>query len=172
MSQNQVLPYLATKPTIGKNVYIAPGAYIIGDCVLENDVSVWFNAVIRADVNEIRIGKKTNIQDGSVIHVTTNGLGTYIGEGVTIGHRVVLHACKIDNFSLIGMGSVILDGAHIGSECMVAANSLITPNQKFPSGSMIMGSPAKVKRSLTKEEIEFLHYSAHHYVEVAGNYLR
>lgn len=157
-------------PKIAANVWIAPGACVIGDVELDEFVSVWFSSVIRGDVNEIRIGKFTNIQDGSVIHVTTNGMGTYIGEGVTIGHKVILHACKVEDYSLIGMGSIILDGAIIGEESMVGAGSLITQNQHFPPRSLIMGSPAKIKRSLTKAEIDFLYYSSNHYVEVAQEY--
>lgn len=169
--KEQILAYKGVMPQLGKGVYIAPSAYVIGDVILGEDVSVWFGAVIRGDVNEIRIGKKTNIQDRCVIHVTTNGLGTYIGEGVTIGHGAILHACKVEDYSLIGMGSVLLDGAHVGKECLVAANSLLTPHQKFPPRSLIMGQPAKVKRTLTQEEVDFLYYSAHHYVEVAQDYI-
>lgn len=165
-----ILPYKNIFPTIAPTAWIAPTAAVIGDVHLGENVSVWFGAVVRGDVNEIRIGNNANIQDGAVIHVTTNGLGTYVAEGVTIGHRAILHATKVGPYSLIGMGAILLDGSDIPEECLVGAGTLVTPGQKFPPRSLIVGQPAKVKRALNEEELKFLRYSAHHYVEVAGNY--
>ena len=153
-------PYLSFSPTLGQRVFIADGAKVIGRAVLGDHVSVWFNSVVRADVNEILIGNNTNIQDLCMFHVTElNGLT--IGENTSFGHSVVLHGCKIGNGCLIGMGSIILDGAEIGVHCLVAAGSLVSPGKKFPAGSLIKGRPAVVERALSAEEVEKV---SNHYV--------
>ncbi|MCW5620420.1 MAG: gamma carbonic anhydrase family protein [Burkholderiales bacterium] len=144
--------------------YIAPNATLIGSVVLEDQASVWFNAVIRADNDLIIIGEGSNVQDGSVLH-TDNGVRLTIGRGSTIGHMVVLHGCTIGDNTLIGIKSVILNHARIGSNCIIGANSLITEGKEIPDNSLVMGAPGKVIRQLTSEEIERVRMNAVHYVE-------
>jgi carbonic anhydrase/acetyltransferase-like protein (isoleucine patch superfamily) len=162
--------YLDFFPKTGERVFIAEGAKVIGRAFLEDHVSVWFNTVIRADVNVIKIGKNSNIQDLCMLHVTEmNALE--IGENTSLGHSVVLHGCKIGSGCLIGMGAIILDGAEIGDNCLVAAGSMVTPHKKFPSGSLIKGRPAVVERALSQEEINqvSLHYKS--YLKYKEEYL-
>ncbi|MEI8026523.1 MAG: gamma carbonic anhydrase family protein [Pseudomonadota bacterium] len=170
MSLN-LLPYKDSFPVVGDHTYISPGVYIIGDVVIGENCSIWFGAVIRGDVNYIRIGSRTNIQDNSVVHVTHNGNPTIIGDDVTIGHGVILHACTIGNRVLIGMGAIILDGVTIPDDSYVAAGSLVTPGKSFSSKKMIMGSPAKESRDLRPDELSWLKESAVHYQKVAKPYL-
>lgn len=157
-----ISPYLHFRPEIGERVFIAEGARIIGRVTLEDHTNVWFNSVIRADVNSIVIGKNTNVQDMCMFHVTEIN-GITIGENTSFGHSVTLHGCKIGNGCLIGMGSIILDGAEIGDNCLVAAGSLVSPGKKFPAGSLIKGRPAVVERELRPEEIERVsnHYQSY-----------
>ncbi|OGQ08372.1 MAG: gamma carbonic anhydrase family protein [Deltaproteobacteria bacterium RIFCSPLOWO2_12_FULL_40_28] len=161
-------------PKIGKGTFIAPNAMVIGDVVLGEDCSVWFGAVIRGDVHSIRIGSKTNIQDLTMVHVTTKESAKpapiIIGDFVTIGHRVVVHGCQIGNRCLIGMGSIILDNAVIEDDCFIGAGSLVSPGTVIPGKSLALGSPARVKRPLSEEELQFLRASAAHYCELAKNY--
>lgn len=154
--------YLEHKPVLGERVYASPGCKIIGRAHLGDHVNIWFNSVVRADVNFIKIGKNTNVQDLCMLHVTEKDSLT-IGENTSLGHSVILHGCKIGNGCLIGMGTIILDGAEVGDNCLVAAGSMITPGKKFPSGSMIKGRPAVVERPLTPEEVERVsnHYKAY-----------
>jgi YihY family inner membrane protein len=154
--------YFAYEPQLGDRVFIAQGAKVIGRVELGDHVNIWFNSVIRADVNSIKIGKNTNIQDLCMLHVTQENSLT-IGENTSLGHSVILHGCKIGNGCLIGMGALILDGAQIGDNCLVAAGSMVTPGKKFPSGSMIKGRPAILERPLTPEELERVttHYSSY-----------
>jgi len=156
--------YLNFLPELGQGVYFSEGVRIIGRAILGDHVNIWFNSVVRADVNTIKIGKNTNIQDLCMLHVTEHNSLT-IGENTSLGHSVVLHGCKIGNGCLIGMGTIILDGAEIGDNCLVAAGSLVTPGKKFSSGSMIKGRPAVVERALTSEEIKKV---SHHYVAYIG----
>jgi gamma-carbonic anhydrase len=162
--------YLNFYPTLGEGVYVSQGAKIIGRVELSDHSNVWFNTVIRADVNFIKIGKNTNIQDLCMLHVTEKDSLT-IGDNTSLGHSVVLHGCKIGDGCLIGMGAIILDGAQIGNHCLVAAGSLIPPGKKFPDGSLIKGRPAVVDRALTAEEILKIsnHYKA--YLEYKDQYL-
>ena len=139
-------------PRLDPTVWLAPSADIIGDVTIGEHSSVWFATVVRGDVHWIRIGAYTNVQDGSVLHVTNGRSPLAIGSRVTIGHKVCLHGCTIEDDCLIGMGAVILDDAVIGSGSVVAAGALVTPGKKFPPNSLIMGSPAKVVRTLTEEE--------------------
>ncbi len=164
-------PYKNKLPIIASNVFVAPGAHIIGDVEIGEGSSVWFNAVVRGDLFPIRIGKKTNIQDNSVIHVTTGKYGTTIEDEVTAGHRVILHGCTTRKGALIGMGAIVMDGAEIGEESLIGAGSLVTPGTIIPPRVLAMGSPCKVKRELTKEEIQSLAWSAEHYFELAQSYL-
>lgn len=147
---------------VGTDHYIAPNAAIIGSAVLHDRVSVWFNAVIRADNDEIVLGAGTNVQDGSVLH-TDPGIKLIVGENVTIGHKVMLHGCTIGDNSLIGINAVVLNKAVIGRNCLIGANSLITEGKLIPDGSLVMGSPGRVVRALTPEEIEFLKLPAASY---------
>lgn len=163
-------PHRFVPPKIHPSVFQAPGSRIHGDVEIGKESSVWFNAVMRGDVNYIRIGEKTNIQDLSLIHVSFEGNPAIIGNAVTVGHSVVLHACSVRDYSLIGMGSCILDGAEIGEYVMLGAGSLVTQNTKIPSGSKAFGRPAKVVATLTEEEREHLRWSAEHYVRLAKTY--
>ncbi len=151
------------------NFYVAPSAQVIGDVVLGDDVSIWFGAVVRADCDTITIGAGTNIQDGSVLHVDP-GAPLTIGERCTIGHMVMLHGCTLGDHCLIGIGSVILNKARVGSNSIVGANSLITEGKEFPPGSLIMGTPAKVVRALSDEQIAMLAHGADHYIDNARLY--
>ncbi len=151
--------YLNFEPKLGKDVFIAPGASIIGRVNLADKVNIWFNTVIRGDVNKIEIDSNTNIQDLSMLHVTEEN-PLLIGKNVTIGHSVILHACTIKDGCLIGMGAKILDGAIIGENSLVAAGSVVPPGKEFPPESFIIGSPAKLKRKLSQEEIG--QYSNHY----------
>lgn len=146
-----------------KSIFIAPDAHVIGDCRLGTDVNIWFGAVLRGDNEPIIIGKRSNIQEGAVLH-TDPGFPLEIGEECTIGHRAILHGCVIGDGSLIGMGSTILNGARIGRGCLVGANALITEGKEFPDYSLIVGSPAKVIRMLDDAAVAKLRQSADNYV--------
>ena len=139
------------KPSVGKGVFIAPSADVMGRVELGDESNVWFSCLLRGDINKIVVGKNTNIQDLSTLHVTED-LPCIVGDNVTIGHNVIVHACTVEDNCLIGMGSVLLDGCVIGKDSVVAAGSVVPPGKVYPPGSMIMGSPAVVKRSLTDEE--------------------
>ncbi len=173
-----ILDFEGKSPKIKKSVFIAPSADVIGDIKIGKDSAIWFGCVVRADIHKIRIGKRTNIQDLSMIHVThytkkdkSDGNVTIIGDDVTVGHRVMLHGCTIEDACLIGMSATILDGAIIGKESIVGAGSLVTKNKKFPPRSLIMGSPAKVVKELSDEEVAFLYKSAKNYVKFKNRYL-
>jgi len=157
-------------PKIHSTAFIAEDAVVIGDVEIRENASIWFGSILRGDVNFIRIGARTNIQDASVIHVSSNTYPTILEDEVTIGHRATLHGCYIETGCLIGIGSIILDGARIGKNCLVAAGSLITPNTNIPSGSLVMGSPAKVKRSLALNELDDLPRFWQHYTELIRSY--
>jgi len=172
-----ILNYKNLTPNIGKNSWIAPSADVIGDVSIGEDCSIWFGTVIRGDVHRIVIGDRVSVQDLSMLHVThykkedkSDGNPTIIGDDVTIGHRVMLHGCTIEDACLIGMSATILDGAIIGKESIVGAGSLVTKNKIFPSRSLIMGSPAKVVRELTEDEVNELYASAKRYVSFKNNY--
>jgi len=149
--------------------FIAPTADVIGNVKLGDNVSIWFQTVIRADNDLVKIGSNSNIQDASTIHVD-KGHPVIIGEGVTVGHKVMLHGCSIGNNSLIGMGAIILNGATIGDNCIVGAGSLITEGKSFPDNSLIMGTPAKAVKPLTNEQVELLKLSAKHYSDKVSEY--
>lgn len=163
--------YKNFKPKLGKRVFIAENATVIGRVEIGDDSSIWFGAILRGDVNYIKIGNCTSIQDGSVIHVTKDTHPTVIGSYVTVGHSVKLHGCTIKDNCLIGIGAIILDGAVINENTIVAAGTLVPPNKEFPPNVLIMGFPAKVKRELTKEEIEGLKEHAMRYVKYKEEYL-
>lgn len=163
------IKYKHYKPQIEKNVFIAENSTIIGRCFISEDCSIWYNAVLRADINEVRIGRGSNIQDGCTVHCD-HDYGTSIGENVTVGHNAIIHGCTIGSNCLIGMGATILDGAVVGDNVIVGANSLITSGKNIPSGVLVMGSPAKVARELTPEEIEGIRHSAYAYAKLSKEY--
>jgi carbonic anhydrase/acetyltransferase-like protein (isoleucine patch superfamily) len=165
-----ILPYRGRWPKVHETAFVAPSADIIGDVEIGAHSSVWFQCVIRGDVHRIRIGNKTNIQDHSMLHVTRVKSPLQVGDEVTVGHRVTLHGCTIGNKILIGMGAIILDDAEIGDECIVGAGTLVTKRTKVPPRSLILGSPGKVVRTLTDEEVAFLSKSANNYVGDAIEY--
>ncbi len=157
------------KPKIHENTFIANSADIIGNVEIFENVSIWFGAVLRGDVEKIVVGKNSNIQDNSTVH-TDFGIPCIIGENVTVGHNVVLHSCNISDNVIIGMGSTILNGAKIAKNCLVGANSLVTHKLEYEEGVLILGNPAKIVRILTDEEIEHIVKNANHYVENAKRY--
>ena len=172
-----IMDYKEYSPNLGKNSWVAPSADLIGEVTVGEDCSIWFGCVVRGDVHYITIGDRTNIQDLSMVHIThykkadrSDGNPTIIGSDVTVGHRVMLHGCTIEDACLIGMSTTILDGAVIGKESIVGAGSLVTKNKKFPPRSLIMGSPAKVVRTLNDEEVKELYASASRYVEFKNSY--
>jgi carbonic anhydrase/acetyltransferase-like protein (isoleucine patch superfamily) len=156
-------------PKLHETAWVADNAQVMGNVLLAEESSVWFGVVIRGDTETISVGRGSNIQDNSVLHADM-GMPLTIGENVTVGHQVMLHGCTIGDGSLIGIQAVVLNGARIGKNCLVGAGSLVTEGKEFPDGSMILGSPAKVVRQLTPEQIEGLKMSAQHYVENARRY--
>ena len=156
-------------PRIAENVYVADSADVIGDVEIGSGSSIWFNTVLRADNDLIRIGTGSNIQDGTVIHVD-EGIPTLIGDNVTVGHNTMIHGCTLEDGCLVGIGTTILDYAVVGAHSIVGANSLITERKTYPSRSLILGSPAKVVRALTDEEVGLLEWTAAHYSKNATHY--
>ncbi len=165
-----ILPYKGIYPTIHPDAWIAPGAAIIGDVHIGAESNVWFGCVIRGDVNTIRIGERTNIQDGTVIHVTRETGPTTIGSGITIGHSVLLHACTLQDDCFIGMHATVMDHAVVESGAMVAACANVTYNKTIPTGQLWAGNPAKYFRDLKPEEAAFIPKSAQNYIELAKEY--
>ena len=159
-----LVPYLDKKPIVDETVFVAPGAYIIGDVKIGAYSTIWFNAVLRGDEDLIQIGERCSIQDNSTIH-HYKGAPVIIGDEVTVGHQVVLHGCKIGNRSIIGMGSVILDHVEIGEECIIGANTLITQGTKIPPRSLVVGSPGKVVRQINEKDLELIQLSIDTYVQ-------
>lgn len=172
-----IIEFEGKKPEIGSGVKIFDGVSIIGDVSIGEDSSVWFGSVLRGDLNSIKIGKRTNVQDLGIIHTLQpdamfpNGLGVIVGDDCTIGHRVTLHACKIGNRCLIGMGSVVLDNVVVGDDCFITAGSVLLKNKKYPPMSLISGNPAKVVRPLQAKEIEAIKREAEFYLELKKRYL-
>lgn len=164
------------RPDIDKSAFIDESAVVIGNVKIAADVSVWPLTVIRGDIHKIEIGARSNIQDGSVLHVTHDsdycpgGFALSIGEAVTVGHKVILHACTIGNYCLVGMGSTVLDGAVLEDKVMLGANSLVAPNKRLEGGYLYVGSPARQVRPLTEKEFSWLEYSATHYVQLKNRY--
>jgi carbonic anhydrase/acetyltransferase-like protein (isoleucine patch superfamily) len=172
-----IRPYRTRLPRLGPNVYVDPAAVLIGDVELDEDASLWPCAVARGDVNFIRIGARTNIQDAAVLHVTHDGPFTpggrplLIGADVTVGHAAVLHACTIEDACLIGMHATVLDGARVCRHAMVGAGAVVAPGKVVGAGELWLGNPARCVRKLGEREIEMLHYSAQHYVRLKNEYL-
>jgi carbonic anhydrase/acetyltransferase-like protein (isoleucine patch superfamily) len=169
--------YLDTFPVLGERVFLHDSAQVIGDVILGEDSSIWCNAVLRGDVNHIRVGRASNIQDLTMCHVShktpekPEGSPLLIGDHVTIGHSVILHGCSIGNECLIGMGSIIMDDVVVNDRVMVGAGSVVPPRKVLESGILYVGRPVRAIRPLTAEEIAYLRYSAEHYVRVKNNYL-
>lgn len=163
----QLDTFLRRKPTLGKNVFIAPGAVVVGDVSLGDHSSVWYNAVLRGDINRISVGHHSNIQDLALLHVADD-YPCVVGNWVTIGHTAIVHACTLGDEVLIGMGTTILDGAVVGERTLVGANSLVTQRTQIPPGSLVMGTPAKVVRALTGDELQELRFSAQKYADNAA----
>lgn len=167
-----IRPYQGKTPRLGRDVFIAETAVVIGDVELGDDSSIWYGTVLRGDVYPIRVGARTNIQDQCVLHVTGGEWETIIEDEVTIGHGVIAHGCTIGRRSLIGIGARVLDGAVVGAESIIAAGSIVTPRTKIPPRSLAMGTPARVLRSLTDAELEHLAQSAENYVNYKNAYLQ
>ena len=163
--------YKGVTPTIADTAFIEDTAVIVGDVVIEADSSVWFHSIVRGDVNYIRIGRRTNVQDLSLLHVTHDTYPLILGDDVTVGHHVVLHGCTIQNRVLVGMGAVLMDGVVVGDDCIIGAGALVTEHTKIPPGSLVIGSPARVKRPLRETELAWLKESAQNYVRYARDYM-
>jgi carbonic anhydrase/acetyltransferase-like protein (isoleucine patch superfamily) len=161
--------FLARSPTLAKTAWLAPSATLIGDVTVGEEASVWYQTVLRADINRIVIGPRSNVQDGSVIHLADD-FGTLVGELVTIGHKAILHACTIADEVLIGMGAIVLDGAEIGARSIIGAGALVTGGKKIPPGSLVLGSPAKVVRTLSPDEQASIRTWADKYVLLSRSY--
>jgi carbonic anhydrase/acetyltransferase-like protein (isoleucine patch superfamily) len=166
-----ILPYKGILPTIHESVFVAPNACIAGDVVIGEDSNIWFGVNMRGDVHEIRIGKRTNIQDGCVLHVTRNVSGCYVGDNVTVGHMALLHACTVEDNAFIGMGAIILDEAVVESGAMVAAGALVPSKKRVPKGELWAGNPARKLRDLTQADLDFFPVSADNYVKLSKEYM-
>jgi len=158
-------------PKVHQTAFVTDDAIVIGDVEIGEDASVWFGSIVRGDVNYIRIGARTNIQDATVIHVSSRTHPTILEEEITVGHRVTLHGCHVERGCLIGIGSILMDGVRIGAQSLVGAGSLLTPGTQVPPRSLVLGSPARVKRELTDDELAFLDRSWRNYVELKAKYL-
>ena len=157
-------------PVIHPTAFVTDDAIVIGDVEIGEDASVWFGSIVRGDVNYIRIGARTNIQDGTVIHVSSRTHPTVLEERITIGHRVTLHGCHVESGCLIGIGAILMDGVRVGKNSLVGAGSLLTPGMQIPPNSLVVGSPGRVKRQLTDDEVAFLDRSWRNYVELKKHY--
>ena len=164
---HQLETFLRKKPALGKNVYIAKGAVVIGDVTMGDNSSVWYNAVVRGDINRIVIGEGSNVQDNAVLHLADD-FPCVLGKFVTVGHSAIVHACTVGDECLIGMGAIILDGAEIGEQSLIGAKSLVTQGMKIPPGSLVLGSPGKIVKTLNAEERAGLKHWATKYVENAA----
>lgn len=165
-----ILRHKRSTPQIAQTAFLAPGSCVIGDVHIGEESSLWFNVVVRGDVNFIRIGNRTNIQDGAIIHVTRDTHPTIVGNNVSVGHGVMLHGCNVHDNCLIGIGAIILDGAEIGASSLVAAGTVVAPGTIFPPNSLVMGRPGRLKRALTVEERENIHSVADRYLEYQEDY--
>ena len=163
-------PFDQVHPSIHGSAYVSDDAIIIGDVEIGEDASVWFGSIIRGDVNFIRIGARTNIQDGTIIHVSSKTHSTVLEDEITVGHRVTLHGCHVESGCLIGIGSILMDGVRIGANSLVGAGSLLTPGTQIPPRSLVLGSPARVKRELTDDELTSLDRSWRNYVALKNKY--
>ncbi len=167
---DQLNVFLRKKPTLGKDVFICKGAVVVGDVTLGDGASIWYNAVLRGDINRIVVGNYSNVQDNAVLHLADE-YPCILGNYVTVGHAAIVHGATVADECLIGMGAVVLDGAEIGEQCIIGARALVTPRTKIPPGSMVLGAPAKVARPLTPEERAGLKYWAEKYFNNAQYHL-
>ncbi len=167
-----ILSYMGKTPKLHETVFIAEGAHLIGDVTVGKDASIWFNTVVRGDVNSIIIGERTNIQDNTVVHVTYEKFATVIASNVTIGHSAVIHGCTIEDFCLIGIGAILLYNCLIGDHSMVAAGTLVREGFHVPPGSLVAGVPGRIVKQLNDDEMTRLRDSAQHYVDYVANYRR
>lgn len=163
--------YGTVRPRIHPSAFVHESAHVIGDVELGEDASVWFCTVVRADVNHVRIGRGTNVQDGTVVHVNRRGQPTVLGDFVTVGHAARLHGCRIDSHCLVGIGAIVLDGVELGEECLVAAGSVVAPGTKAPPRSLLMGAPAKIRREITEDDRELIRRSARNYIALKDEYM-
>ena len=166
-----IRPHAGNTPRLGAGVFLAETCAVIGDVVIGDASSIWYGTVVRGDMMPIRIGARTSVQDNTVVHITGGRFGTTIGDDCTIGHAAIIHACTVEDFCLIGMGAILLDGCRIGRGSLVGAGALVTPGTDIPPGSLVLGSPAKVKRPINDREREQIDFGAKHYVELARRYL-
>ncbi len=166
-----ILAYKGISPTIAADAFIAQTAVITGDVVIGRQSSIWYGCVMRGDVHRIRVGERTNVQDGTIVHVTRERFACTIGSGITIGHRAILHGCTLEDGCFIGMGATVMDGAVVEGGAMVAAGALVTPGKVVKKGELWGGSPAKCLRRLTDEELAFFPVSAAHYAALGADYL-
>lgn len=155
------------RPRIDPRAWLAPGSVVVGDVEIGADSSVWYGAVVRGDVEAVRIGRRTNLQDGSIVHVTEGRFPAEIGDDVTVGHRGIVHGCVVENGALIGIGAVVLDGAHVGAGALIGAGAVVTPGSKIEARGLALGTPAKVVRRLSDEEFELQLERTRRYVETA-----
>lgn len=167
-----ILPFKGVMPTIHDDAFIAPNAVIIGDVEIGAKTGIWFNCMVRGDMNEIRIGANTNIQDGTIIHVDSRTYGTYIGDNITVGHMCLLHACTLEDGCMIGMQATVMDGAVVESGALVAAGSLVTPGKRVSAGEVWAGSPARKLREVGDRDKDMLAYIWPGYVELAEEYVQ
>ena len=170
MNPGKLLPYRGKTPQLADEIFLAAGSIVIGDVGIGRGSSVWFNTVIRGDVNTIRIGSYTNIQDGSVIHVQPDVYSVSIGDYVTVGHNAIIHGCSIADNCLIGMGAIVMNGAQIGANCIIGAGTLIPEKRTIPANSLVAGSPGRVLRTVSDEQIQIIRRSAIHYYELSLSY--
>ncbi len=166
-----IVEYKGKRPVVGERVFLAEGACLIGDVTIGNDSSVFYNAVLRADLSSIVVGERTNIQDNVSVHLSLDQ-GVVIGNEVTVGHNAILHACTIDDNVLIGMGAIVMDGAHIKKNCVVGAGAIVTQGKEFPENSLVVGSPARVVRELTDDEIRKAREGVLHYLDAKDELLK
>ena len=166
-----LIKYKGKVPQVGERVFLADGVRLVGEVCIGDDSSVFYNAVLRGDLAEIKIGKRTNIQDNVCVHVST-GVGVHIGDEVTVGHGAVLHGCTIDDNVLVGMGAIIMDGSHVKKNCIVGAGALVTQGKEFPENSLVMGSPAHVVRTLTTDELKNVKIGVEHYLDAKDELLK
>ena len=165
-----ILPYEKIMPNIANDAFIAPNATIIGDVVIGAESGIWFNCLLRGDVNEIRIGERTNIQDGSVVHVSSQGQGTYMGDDITIGHMALIHACTLEDGCFIGMNATVMDDCVVESGAMVAAGALVPPGKRVLAGQVWGGTPARCLRDIRETDIQMIRNNAPDYVKLAHRY--
>lgn len=167
-----ILPHEGRRPRLGPGAWVAPGATLVGDVTLGPDASVWYGCVLRGDVHRVRVGARTNVQDGAVLHVTRERFPTEVGDEVTIGHRAVVHGCRVGDGALVGIAAVVLDGAEIGEGALVGAGAVVTPGTRVPARSLVLGTPARVVRTLDDAELETQRARTLRYVETAREHAR